>query len=121
MSQEQPNNPLHDLTLKVILEELVNRRGWQSLSKQIDIRCFSNEPSIKSSLKFLRKTPWAREKVEQLFLRDREYIDRERKRSRRKNFREAQITHPEEGDSVPTTLDLGSTQRTTVGDPPPGE
>jgi len=95
MSQEQPNNPLHGLTLKVILEELVSRHGWRALSKQIDIRCFSNEPSIKSSLKFLRKTPWAREKVEQLFLRDKRRMDRERKRSRRENFREAQIKNPE--------------------------
>ena len=96
MRQEQPNNPLHGLTLKMILEELVSRRGWQSLSEQVDIRCFSNEPSIKSSLKFLRKTPWAREKVEQLFLRDQERLDRDRKRNRRKNFREAEIIPPED-------------------------
>lgn len=70
MSQKQPNNPLHGITLKMILEDLVARRGWRSLNEQIDIRCFRNEPSIKSSLKFLRKTPWAREKVEQLYLRD---------------------------------------------------
>ena len=92
MSQEQPNNPLHGLTLKFILEELVARRGWHSLSEQVRIRCFSHEPSIKSSLKFLRKTPWAREEVEQLFVHDQAYLERERKRQRRAQFREAEIT-----------------------------
>ena len=77
MSQEQPNNPLHGITLKMILEDLVQRRGWQWLSEHVNIRCFSNEPTLKSSLKFLRKTPWAREKVEQLYLWDQRRIQRE--------------------------------------------
>ena len=79
MSTEQPKNPLHGITLKMILEDLVRRRGWRALSERIDIRCFSNEPSVKSSLKFLRKTPWAREKVEQLYLKDQRRIMKDKK------------------------------------------
>ena len=70
MSQEQPQNPLHGITLKAILEDLVKRRGWSYLAARIEIRCFMFEPSIKSSLKFLRKTDWARRKVEALYLND---------------------------------------------------
>ena len=65
----QPNNPLHGVKLADMLELLVETYGWDALGSRIDIRCFNNDPSIKSSLKFLRKTPWAREKVEQLYLR----------------------------------------------------
>ena len=68
MSNEQPNNPLHGLTLEAILTRLVERYGWQGLSQRININCFKSDPSIKSSLKFLRKTQWAREKVERLYL-----------------------------------------------------
>lgn len=72
MSTEQPNsqlnNPLHGITLKQILEELVDYFGWEELGYRIDIRCFVYDPSINSSLKFLRKTPWARKKVENLYL-----------------------------------------------------
>lgn len=64
----QPRNPLHGLTLEVILTALVDDYGWRGLAERIPLRCFINEPSIKSSLKFLRKTPWAREKVEDLYL-----------------------------------------------------
>ena len=70
MSQEQPNNPLHGVTLEAILEDLVERHGWSDLGDRIDIRCFRNDPSIQSSLKFLRKTDWARAKVERLYLED---------------------------------------------------
>lgn len=65
---EQPNNPLHGKTLQMILEHLVDYYGWEELGKRINIRCFNFDPSIKSSLAFLRKTPWAREKVEALYL-----------------------------------------------------
>ncbi|WP_101759781.1 VF530 family DNA-binding protein [Oceanicoccus sp. KOV_DT_Chl] len=68
MSNSQPNNPLHGLTLEVIVNSLVDHFGWEELAKRIEIRCFINEPSVKSSLKFLRQTPWAREQVEALFL-----------------------------------------------------
>ena len=66
--QSQPNNPLHGVKLIDILEFLVDAYGWEALGIMINIRCFQNDPSIKSSLKFLRKTPWARAKVEQLYL-----------------------------------------------------
>jgi uncharacterized protein (DUF2132 family) len=69
MSDSQPNNPLHGVTLEMILTRLVDRYGWEELGRTINIRCFTHEPSIKSSLKFLRKTPWARDKVEALYLR----------------------------------------------------
>ncbi len=65
---DQPNNPLHGVKLADILEYLVEKYGWQELGERIDIRCFTSEPSIKSSLKFLRQTQWARDKVEHLYL-----------------------------------------------------
>lgn len=65
---EQPNNPLHGVKLVDILEFLVATYGWKEMSLQVDINCFKKDPTIKSSLKFLRRTPWAREKVEQLYL-----------------------------------------------------
>ena len=65
----QKNNPLHGITLKAILEALLERYSWEELSELIRINCFYENPSINSSLKFLRKTPWAREKVEKLYLR----------------------------------------------------
>ena len=68
-NQDQPNNPLHGVKLAEILEYLEAKYGWEELAKRIKIRCFENDPSIKSSLKFLRRTPWAREKVERLYLR----------------------------------------------------
>ena len=64
----QPRNPLHGKTLKAILTELVAHYGWDGLAQRIALRCFSCDPSIGSSLKVLRKTPWAREKVESLYL-----------------------------------------------------
>lgn len=66
--QEQPANPLHGLTLEAILTDLVTHFGWEELGRRIPVRCFLSEPSIKSSLKFLRRTPWARAKVEALYL-----------------------------------------------------
>jgi uncharacterized protein (DUF2132 family) len=64
----QANNPLHGLTLEHILTELVGHYGWEKLGQEINIKCFKHEPSINSSLKFLRSTPWARKKVEALYL-----------------------------------------------------
>jgi len=66
---EQINNPLHGVKLTDILERLVAEYGWEELGSRINIRCFNYDPSINSSLKFLRKTPWAREKVEQLYIK----------------------------------------------------
>jgi len=69
MEGKQDNNPLHGVKLADMLESLVEKYGWEEMGEQINIRCFTHDPSIKSSLKFLRKTPWAREKVEQLYLK----------------------------------------------------
>lgn len=68
MSEQQTNNPLHGKTLEQIVNSLVEYYGWNGLGKRIDIRCFHSDPSVKSSLKFLRKTPWARKKVEELYI-----------------------------------------------------
>jgi len=66
---QSPKNPLHGITLEAILTALVAQHGWDGLAQRIDIRCFKSDPSIKSSLTFLRKTSWAREKVEALYIR----------------------------------------------------
>ncbi len=84
MSEEQPNNPLHGITLKAIVEDLVARHGWLDLGALINIRCFTHDPTVKSSLKFLRKTEWARTKVEALYLEDQRRIERNKKRNRRR-------------------------------------
>lgn len=68
MSNEQPNNPLHGITLETIVKELVEHYKWEGLALRVDINCFKKDPSIKSSLKFLRKTQWARDKVENLYI-----------------------------------------------------
>ncbi len=65
---EQPKNPLHGITLATILEELLAAYGWDGLSERINVRCFTHDPSVKSSLTFLRRTPWARTQVETLYL-----------------------------------------------------
>lgn len=68
MSSEQPKNPLHGIKLVDIVTSLQEFYGWEHLSNEININCFKSDPSVKSSLKFLRKTPWAREKVEKLYI-----------------------------------------------------
>ena len=75
----QPRNPLHGLTLEAIVTALVAHYGWPRLAEQVPIRCFAVDPSVASSLKFLRKTPWARDKVESLYL----YMLREQRRDAR--------------------------------------
>ena len=69
MDDSGSNDPLHGITLEVILKTLVDRFGWDEMGRRIKIRCFTDKPSISSSLKFLRRTPWARQKVERLYLR----------------------------------------------------
>jgi uncharacterized protein (DUF2132 family) len=69
VENKQPNNPLHGITLEMILSQLVEKFGWVELGKIINIGCFTQNPSIKSSLTFLRRTPWARSKVEALYLK----------------------------------------------------
>lgn len=68
MSSEQANNPLHGITLENLLLKLVDHYGWEGLANRIRINCFRSDPSVKSSLKFLRRTPWAREEVENLYI-----------------------------------------------------
>jgi uncharacterized protein (DUF2132 family) len=68
MTTTPSNAPLHGMTLEMILTRLVEQYGWERMGRSVDIRCFTNDPSIKSSLSFLRKTPWARAKVEALFV-----------------------------------------------------
>ena len=77
MANEQPKNPLHGITLKHIIEDLVLRHGWEGLAEEINVRCFSIDPSVKSSLTFLRKTEWARRQVEGLYLADHRALKRE--------------------------------------------
>ncbi len=79
MSTEQPKNPLHGVTLEQIVTALVEHYGWPELGQQVDIRCFQSDPSVASSLKFLRRTPWARAKVESLY----GFMLRERARAER--------------------------------------
>jgi len=69
MTDRQPNDPLHGVTLEMILTQLVEHYGWEEMGTIVRIKCFTNDPSIKSSLQFLRRTPWARSKVEALYLR----------------------------------------------------
>jgi uncharacterized protein (DUF2132 family) len=76
--KQQPRNPLHGITLEAIVTALAAHYGWQGLGERIALRCFTSEPSVASSLKFLRKTPWAREKVESLYL----FMLREQRRQR---------------------------------------
>ena len=68
MSDKHNQDPLHGITLEMILQRLVEHYGWVEMGKRVNIRCFNQDPSIKSSLKFLRRTPWARKKVESLFV-----------------------------------------------------
>ncbi len=79
----QPRNPLHGLTLEAIVSALVAHYGWAGLAQQVPVRCFTLDPSVASSLKFLRKTPWARDKVESLYL----FMQREQRRSDRAHGR----------------------------------
>ena len=74
--QQQNKDPLHGVTLEMMLNQLVAHHGWEKLGKIIKIRCFNSDPSIKSSLQFLRRTPWARAKVEELYLKYRRNADR---------------------------------------------
>jgi len=69
MAGQPSNDPLHGVTLEMIIKQLVEQYGWEELGERIPIKCFTNDPSIKSSLKFLRRTPWARKKVEDLYIR----------------------------------------------------
>ncbi|TAN40417.1 MAG: DUF2132 domain-containing protein [Nitrospirae bacterium] len=91
MTEQQPHqssDPLHGVTLEMILTELVENYGWEEMGRTIRIRCFTFDPSIKSSLQFLRRTPWARKKVETMYLRYKRYMQRQAKREARSEERE---------------------------------
>jgi uncharacterized protein (DUF2132 family) len=81
LTPSQPRNPLHGITLEMMLNQLVAHFGWEELAQQIPINCFASNPSVSSSLKFLRRTPWARAKVESLY----QFMLREQKRAAAKN------------------------------------
>lgn len=81
MCPDRPHDPLHGITLKALLTDLVERRGWADLGERINIRCFTHEPSLESSLKFLRRTDWARAAVERLYLADQAQLERKRRRN----------------------------------------
>ena len=85
MTGEQPNNPLHGVTLETMLTRLVEDIGWLEMSRVVKIKCFTTDPSIKSSLTFLRKTPWARSKVEALYLQYERRVARRQRRSARRS------------------------------------
>ena len=89
MDETGPKDPLHGLTLKAVVEDLVSRRGWPWLAEQIPLRCFSQEPSISSSLGFLRRTPWARGKVERLYVKEQRRIKRNARRKWRASAKKA--------------------------------
>lgn len=103
MNQSQPKNPLHGITLKDILEYLVAEYGWERLGDRININCFNDDPSINSSLKFLRKTDWARTKVERLYLYSVSYDERHGKRATETHDAE---TH--DAEMKKTNTDMGS-------------
>ena len=104
MSDEQPKNPLHGITLATILEDLVSRRGWIDLGSQIDIKCFTNDPSMSSSLKFLRRNEWARKKVERLYLDDQRRAERNKKRNQRRKAMRAHRAAEEAGEPPPRSV-----------------
>jgi len=84
MSEAHPNDPLHGLALQAIVEDLVERHGFPELAARLNLGCFKNNPSISSSLKFLRTTDWARTKVERLYVEDHRVMERNAKRNRRR-------------------------------------
>jgi len=87
MPDQKPKDPLHGITLEMILVHLVEQYGWEKMGQAVAIKCFTNDPSIKSSLQFLRRTPWARQKVEGLYLRCKRDAAAKEKRSRQTNER----------------------------------
>jgi len=115
MNQHQPKNPLHGLTLQAILETLLERHGWPELGARIKIRCFTQDPSIKSSLKFLRATPWARSAVEQLYLEDERRLEKKRERNRERAARRAHAAE-QDADTQDTNAQDTNAQDTNAQD-----
>lgn len=94
------SDPLHGVTLEALLTALVDRHGWDELARRVPIRCFTNEPTVRSSLKFLRKTPWARARVEALYIDDERKLQKKRERNRRRKARRRFATLPLERDDT---------------------
>ena len=101
MDHEQPKNLLHGVTLKALLTDLVDRYGWAGLAERIDVACFKNDPSLNSSLKFLRKVDWARAKLEALYLADLRRAARSRERNERRAERRVRAAEAEVGQAQP--------------------
>ncbi len=97
MPQDHPHDPLHGVTLRTMLEELVEAHGWDYLAEKVQIDCFAFDPSIDSSLKFLRRTPWVRGKVERLYVSLAKQRERKRKRNARRKARRAHKAMVEAG------------------------
>jgi uncharacterized protein (DUF2132 family) len=89
MADQKPNDLLHGITLEMILTQLVEQYGWDKMGKAIRIKCFTNDPSIKSSLQFLRRTPWARSKVEALYLRCKRESEKKQKSTTEEGIKNA--------------------------------
>jgi len=111
-SATQKHNPLHGLTLEYIVTELVAGFGWENLGERIDIRCFTQDPSVASSLKFLRKTPWARTKVESLYLFMRREQARQKRWSTAASDVQQQPTTPKAPKDDLPTIDINAPART---------
>lgn len=93
MSEQQNQDPLHGVTLEQIVTSLVEAYGWEKLGKRIDIKCFNSDPSVTSSLKFLRRAPWARAKVESLYLATQRWARQKEEKRKAKGFADG---HPDE-------------------------
>ena len=113
MNQSQPKNPLHGITLKAILEYLVAEYGWERLGQRINIHCFNDKPSINSSLKFLRKTDWARTKVERLYLYSISYEERHGKKKTDANAEQPDTNEkqPDANEKQPDAIEKQSETR----------
>ena len=97
-----PNDPLHGVTLKALLQDLVERHGWEGLAEQVPLDCFANQPSLSSSLRFLRRTAWARRKVERFYLDD---LHRKERNARRNRRRAAMRAHRQAEDNPPPPVE----------------
>lgn len=111
MDEPTHKDPLHGMTLQAVVEDLVARHGWPELAELVPLRCFSYKPTVTSSLRFLRRTDWARSKVERLYLQDQHRIQRNAKRNRRRAAMRAQRVEEDAGGRE----DPGPSQDETAG------
>lgn len=119
---EHPNDPLHGVTLKALLEGLVERYEWAGLAQRVDLACFRNNPSMSSSLRFLRRTPWARKKIEALWVTDARKAERNRLRNKRRAERRAiaaQHAEAEAAQGAAVSPDAAPAAGASKSEPPP--